>query len=80
MLYAFEIRFFNLESGKEMHATVPVPNTSEDVEKFLERLYSRYPEFTHAEYVVDELFSGKLRVRTHDLRTREEKTITVDDD
>lgn len=80
MLYAFEIRFFNLDNGKDTFATVPVPNTAEDAEKFMERLYSRYPEFTHAEYVVDELVSGKLRVRIHDLRTREEKTITVDDD
>lgn len=80
MLYAFEIRFFNLYNGKETFATVPVPNTAEDADKFMERLYSRYPEYTHAEYVVDELVSGKLRVRVHDLRTRTEETITVDDD
>lgn len=80
MLYVFEIRFFNHESGKETFASVPVPNTAEDAERFLERLYSRYPEYTHAEYVVDELVSGKLRVRVHDLKTRTEKTITVDDD
>lgn len=79
MLYAFEIRFFNCESGKEAFATVPVPNTAEDAEKFMERLYSRYPEYTHCEYVVDELVSGKLRVRVHNLKTKEEKTITVDE-
>lgn len=80
MMYVFEIRFFNNENGKETFASVPVPNTAEDNERFMERLYSRYPEYTHCEYVVDELVSGKLRVRIHDLKARTEKTITVDDD
>ena len=79
MLYTFEIRFFNCDNLKETNATVPVPNTTEDVEKFMERLYSHYPEYTHCEYVVDELVSGKLRVRVHNLRTRDEKTLTIDE-
>lgn len=79
MMYVFEIRFFNCEDGKETFATMPVPNTSEDAERFMERLYSHYPEYTHCEYVVDELVSGKLRVRVHNLKTKEEKTITVDE-
>ena len=80
MLYVFNITFKNEETGAKKRDTVPIPNTREGCEEFEERLYSRYPEYTHAEYVVDELVSGKLRVRIHDLKTREEKTITVDDD
>lgn len=79
MLYVFDIRFYNRESGKEMFAAMPVPNTTKDSEVFMKWLYSNYPEYTHAEYVVDELVSGKLRVRIHDLKTKEDKTITVDE-
>lgn len=78
MLYVFNITFKNEETGAKKHDTVPIPNTREGCEEFEKWLYSHYPEFTHAEYITDELVSGNFRARIHDLKTREVKMVTID--